>query len=85
MAKRKNIEAGYYDQHGFHPIRWSKDYDPDRAGDDYSVGTDNRGLKKKPKKKNSAHSAPLAFFKRRKARKKNAAMGYKGSAGWRRG
>jgi hypothetical protein len=32
--------------------------------------------------KNSAHSAPQAFFKRRKARKKNAAMGYKGSAGW---
>ena len=49
MAKRKNIQAGYYDQHGFHPIRWSKDYDPDRAGDDYSVGTDNRGLKKRKK------------------------------------
>lgn len=32
---RRNIAAGYYDQTGFHPIRSSKDYDPDRAGDDY--------------------------------------------------
>jgi hypothetical protein len=58
MAKRQNIQAGYYDQHGFHPIRWSKDYDPDRAGDDYSVGTDNRGLKKRKKKNMRRKSNP---------------------------
>lgn len=37
MAMRvKNVAAGFYDASGFHPIRSSADYDPDRAGDDYS-------------------------------------------------
>lgn len=37
MAMRvKNIAAGFYNATGFHPIRSSEDYDPDRAGDSYS-------------------------------------------------
>jgi hypothetical protein len=40
MAMRvKNIAAGFYDATGFHPIRSSADYDPDRAGDDYPQRT----------------------------------------------
>jgi hypothetical protein len=31
----KNVERGFYDKTGFHPLRSSKDYDPDRAGDEY--------------------------------------------------
>jgi hypothetical protein len=31
----KNVERGFYDATGFHPIRSSRDYDPDRAGDEY--------------------------------------------------
>jgi len=38
--------------------------------------------KGKPKK-NAAHSARMPFFRPTKRRRKNAAMGYKGSAGWR--
>ena len=34
-GKRRNVAQGFYDQTGFHPIRKSKDYDPDRAGDEY--------------------------------------------------
>jgi hypothetical protein len=33
-TRRRNVAQGYYDQTGFHPIRSSPDYDPDRAGDD---------------------------------------------------
>jgi hypothetical protein len=37
MAMRvKNVAAGFYNATGFHPIRSSADYDPDRAGDEYS-------------------------------------------------
>jgi hypothetical protein len=31
----KNVERGFYNSTGFHPLRSSKDYDPDRAGDEY--------------------------------------------------
>jgi hypothetical protein len=31
----KNVERGFYDATGFHPLRSSRDYDPDRAGDEY--------------------------------------------------
>ena len=31
----KNVERGFYNATGFHPLRSSKDYDPDRAGDEY--------------------------------------------------
>ena len=39
-----NVQAGYYDKHGFHPLRQSVDYDPERAGDDYSSRRDATGL-----------------------------------------
>ena len=32
---RGNVAQGFYNETGFHPIRASKDYDPDRAGDEY--------------------------------------------------
>lgn len=32
---RKNVAQGFYDGTGFHPIRSSRDYDPERAGDEY--------------------------------------------------
>jgi len=47
----RNIAQGFYDATGFHPIRSSSDYDPDRAGDDYSQTTRKR---KKPAKKKAA-------------------------------
>lgn len=46
-----NIEAGYYDKRGFHPLRRSLDYDPDRAGDDYSSQRDSMGLRYERKSK----------------------------------
>lgn len=30
-----NVAEGFYDATGFHPIRKSRDYDADRAGDEY--------------------------------------------------
>jgi len=33
--RRRNVQKGFYNQTGFHPLRSSRDYDPDRAGDDY--------------------------------------------------
>jgi hypothetical protein len=34
-GRRRNIQQGFWNATGFHPIRASKDYDPDRAGDEY--------------------------------------------------
>jgi hypothetical protein len=34
----KNVEMGFYDAHGFHPIRASRDYDPDRVDELYRYG-----------------------------------------------
>ena len=33
VRRRRNVEAGFYDEFGFHPIRSSHDYDPGRAGE----------------------------------------------------
>jgi hypothetical protein len=33
--RRKNVEFGHWDKTGFHPWRSSRDYDPERAGDEY--------------------------------------------------
>jgi hypothetical protein len=44
----KNIAAGFYDAQGFHPIRSSADYDPDRAGDEYSQRKPRAKRRKKP-------------------------------------
>jgi hypothetical protein len=50
MAMRvKNVAAGFYDAAGFHPIRSSPDYDPDRAGDDYSQRRRKPAAKRKKK------------------------------------
>lgn len=47
----RNVE-GFYDATGFHPIRSASDYDPDRAGDDYSdVKPRKRKAKKATKKR----------------------------------
>ena len=34
-GRRRNIQQGFWNATGFHPIRASWDYDPDRAGDEY--------------------------------------------------
>jgi hypothetical protein len=44
---KRNVERGFYNATGFHPLRRSRDYDPDRSGDDYGAKTDGRGFKKK--------------------------------------
>ncbi len=49
--RRRNIERGFYSATGFHPLRSSRDYDPDRAGDDYSQRSAPR--KRKAKKSRS--------------------------------
>ena len=36
--RRKNIEMGFYDSSGFHPIHASKDYIPERHGEGYRRG-----------------------------------------------
>jgi len=44
-----NVGEGFYDATGFHPIRKSWDYDPERAGDEY-------GTRRKPKAKRRTKS-----------------------------
>lgn len=45
--RKRNVEMGFYNATGFHPIRSSHDYDPDLASDDY--GDFGSGVKKKRK------------------------------------
>ena len=67
-ATRKNVEAGFWNATGFHPIRASRDYDADRAGDEYGDYGPGYGQGKKsarkPKKKNPV----------RKSRKKSIVL-----------
>jgi hypothetical protein len=66
MAMRvKNVAAGFYDSSGFHPIRSSSDYDPDRAGDQYSQ---RRPAAKRKKKATGRKSKPKARKHARRAR-----------------
>ena len=64
----KNIAAGFVDTTGFHPIRSSPDYDPDRLFDDTESGNGNRRKKKKSStKKTKAKTMRVkAKVKRRK-------------------
>ena len=61
----QNIAQGYYDGTGFHPIRASSDYDPDR--DDYSDVKRKRRAKKKvvAKKRKPAKRKATAKKKRK--------------------
>ena len=59
-----NISQGFYDASGFHPIRSSSDYDPDRAGDEYS--DTGRRKKRKPAKKAKARPKKRTAKKGRK-------------------
>lgn len=61
-GKIRNVAQGYYDATGFHPIRASADYDPDRLSDD-SEGSYRR--RKKATKKSSRKKATT-----KKAKKK---------------
>lgn len=45
--RKRNVEMGFYNATGFHPIRSSHDYDPDLASNDY--GDFGSGVKKKRK------------------------------------
>ncbi len=69
---RRNVQAGYTDAHGFHPLRGSADYDPDRAGDDYGARTDAGGLR--------YGRGKLRVVKKRKASGKRKATGTKRKA-----
>jgi hypothetical protein len=61
MAKRRiNVERGFWNATGFHPLRRSRDYDEDRAGDDYGSKADRKGFGKK--KRNPAKSVSLKGF-----------------------
>lgn len=74
MPKR-NIAAGYYDSTGFHPIRSSPDYDPDRAGDDYSdtkPKKKKKGVKKKAKGKAKRNGPPMKRVRRNSVVIRNA-------------
>jgi len=70
MAMRvKNIAAGFYDSTGFHPVRSSADYDPDRAGDSYSQRSPKAKRKKKAsgrKPRPKAHRARTAKVNRKR-------------------
>lgn len=72
MAMRvKNIAAGFYNATGFHPIRSSADYDPDRAGDEYSqrrpkAKRKKRATGRKPKPKAKAHRRRTAKVGRKR-------------------
>lgn len=50
----KNIQQGFYDQYGFHPIRASNDYDSDRLSDDTEGGYGRRKRKKATTKRKPA-------------------------------
>jgi hypothetical protein len=74
MAMRvKNVAAGFYNATGFHPIRSSSDYDPDRAGDDYSQRKPAAKRKKKPSGRKPARPKAKAHRKRtaKVSRKRN--------------
>ena len=56
-GKVRNIAQGFYDATGFHPIRASGDYDPDRLFDDSESERSSRKkrkAKKKPAKKKAS-------------------------------
>jgi hypothetical protein len=58
----KNIQAGYVDSQGFHPIRSSVDYDPDRAGDYYSQKPKKKAKRKTAAKGRTKNPLPLGKF-----------------------
>lgn len=68
--RQKNIAMGFYDATGFHPIRASEDYDPDRSGDwdDIDDTPRKRVAKKKvaAKKRKKPATKKKATTKRRK-------------------
>lgn len=51
---RHNIKMGFYDATGFHPVRKSSDYDPDRVDELYRYGRrgkeTSRGRKRRRKR-----------------------------------
>jgi hypothetical protein len=54
--RRRNVERGFYNRTGFHPLRRSVDYDPDRASDDYGSRSDSTGFGRHGKKRKSPRS-----------------------------
>lgn len=61
--RQKNIAMGFYDATGFHPIRASEDYDPDRSGDWDDVDDTPR---KRARKKVAAKKRKKPATKKRK-------------------
>lgn len=69
----KNVAAGFYDATGFHSVRSSPDYDPDRAGDDYSQRRWHPAAKRK-KKPSGRKPKPGAHRKRGASAKRRATV-----------
>jgi hypothetical protein len=66
---RHNIEMGYYDAKGFHPIRKSRDYDPDRVDELYRYG--KRGEERsRPRKRRRKGTRARARTHRRTSRRR---------------
>lgn len=55
--KRRNIQQGFYDSSGFHPIRASSDYDPGIAGETGRKPVRTRSKKKASAKRKAASTA----------------------------
>lgn len=64
-GKIRNIAQGFFDQYGFHPIRASADYDPDRLSDD-TEGSYKRKRRKKTKAKSKKKPATITGKKKRR-------------------
>lgn len=71
VKRRKNVEMGYYDQYGFHPIRASRDYSPARAGEskDWRRDTKRKAKRKATAKRVVKKATRKASVKKRAARK----------------
>lgn len=48
-VRRRNVEAGFHDEFGFHPIRSSRDYDPGRVGEGKRVSHRTKPRKRRTK------------------------------------
>jgi hypothetical protein len=70
---RRNVEQGFYDQYGFHPIRASSDYSAARAGESGDWRRDAKRKKKKTATKRKAAPKRKASTKRKAAPKRRAA------------
>lgn len=71
---RRNIKMGFYDATGFHPVRASSDYDPDRVDELYRYGkrgTETHRPRKRRKKRTRAKARRTTRRTRRTSRRRS--------------